>query len=113
VKRSTMFIALTMALLLVGSVWAATPKKSSNAATGMKMSGRIISSSNSELVLSSPAKGKGQQESFVINPETKTNGNLTAGSRATVRYKDENGQKVATMITAHAAHKTVSTKTTK
>jgi hypothetical protein len=113
VKKSTVFIALAMALLLVGSVWAANPKKSSNAATGMKMSGTIVSSSNSELVLSSPAKGKGQQETFVINPDTKTNGNLAAGSRATVRYKDENGQKVATMINARAAHKAASTKTTK
>jgi hypothetical protein len=111
-KKSFMFIA--MALLLTGSVWAASSKKSSNAATGMKMSGTIVSSSSSELVLSSPAKSKGQQETFTINPDTKTNGTLTAGSRATVRYKDENGQKVATMITAHAAaHKAASTKTTK
>jgi hypothetical protein len=112
-KKSTLFIALTMAMLLVGSVWAANPKKSSNATSGMKISGTIVSASSSELVLSSQAKGKNQQETFVINPETKTSGSLAAGTKATVRYKSENGQKVATMVSARSIHKTASTKTTK
>ncbi len=67
----------------------------------MKISGTIVSSSASELVLSSKVNGKTEQETFVINPQTKTRGTLTAGETATVRYKNENGQKVATMISAH------------
>jgi hypothetical protein len=110
-KRSTLFIVLSLALLITGSLYARPKTHSSNTATGMKMSGAIVSSSNSELVLSSNIKGKSQQETFLINPQTKTKGNLAAGNKAIVRYKDENGQKIATMVTAHSASTKATAKT--
>jgi outer membrane lipoprotein-sorting protein len=106
-KRNTLLIVFSLALILVGSAWAQTAKHSSNAAKDMKMSGAVVSSSSSELVLSSTIKGKKEQETFVVNPQTKTRGTLAAGDRAVVRYKNENGQKVATIITVQ---KTVAAK---
>ncbi len=111
-KRNTILIAFTLALVLVGSAFAGTSKHSSNASGAMKMSGTVVSSSSTELVLSSKVNGKTEQETFVVNPETKTSGTLSAGERAIVRYKDENGKKVATMISVHkmAASKATTSK---
>ncbi len=99
-KRNSL-IAFALVLVLVGSAFAAASKHSSNASGIMKMSGTVVSSTSSELVLSSKMKGKAEQETFVVNPQTKTRGTLSAGETVTVRYKNENGQKVATMISAH------------
>jgi hypothetical protein len=101
-KKNTLLVAFTLALLLVGSAWAATAKHGSNM-SGSKMSGKIVTVNSSELTLASKVKGKSEQETFVINPQTKTAGTLNPGERATVRYKNENGQKIATMISAHKA----------
>jgi len=99
-KRNTLLVAFTLALVLVGSAFAAAKHTGNTAAATLKMSGTIVSSSSSELVLSSKVNGKAEQDNFVVNPETKTKGTLAAGERAVVRYKNENGQKVATMISA-------------
>ena len=100
-KKSSLLVAFALVLVLVGSAFAAASKHSSNASGIMKMSGTVVSSTSSELVLSSKMKGKTEQETFAINPQTKTRGTLAAGETATVRYKNENGQTVATMISAH------------
>ncbi len=100
-KRNTLLIAFTMGLMLVGSALAATSKHSGSMNSGLRMSGTIVSSSSSQLVLSAKVKGKTEQETFVVNPETKIKGTLSSGERAMVRYKDENGQKVATWVSAH------------
>ena len=102
-KKNTLWIGLVLGLFLVSSAWATTSKQSSNISGTLRMSGKIVSSTSSELVLSSLKNGKSEQEKFIVNPQTKTKGTLTAGERAIVRYKDENGQKVATMISAHKA----------
>ena len=100
-KQRTLLVAFTMMLVLAGSAFAAASKNAGNAAGVLKMSGTIVSSGSSELVLSSQAKGKAQQQIFVVNPQTKTKGTLTAGEMAVVHYKKENGQKVATLISIH------------
>ena len=101
-KRHTLLIAFSLVLILAGSALAATSKQTGNTAGVLKMSGTIVSSSSSELVLSCQAKGNMEQEKFVVNPQTKTKGTLTSGEKAIVRYRNENGQKVATMISAQA-----------
>jgi hypothetical protein len=101
-RKNVLLVGFVAGLLLIGSAFAATAKHhGSTAANGtLKMSGKIVSNSNSELVLSSTKNGKSEQETFVVNPQTKTKGSLSSGERAIVRYKNENGQKVATMISA-------------
>ena len=109
-KKNILLVGFVLGLLVVGSAWAATTKHTGTASHSLKMSGTIVSSSNSELVLSSKANGKSEQETFVINPQTKTKGTLNTGERAIVRYKNENGQKVATMISASKPATTASSK---
>ena len=101
--KKNLLIGFVAGLLLIGSAWAAPSKNTANMSGTLKMSGKIVSSSSTELVMSSSKKGKTEQETFVVNPQTKTTGTLAAGERAIVRYKNENGQKVATMINAHKA----------
>ena len=112
-KKNILLIGLTMALLVAGSVFAASAKTSAKAAGSVQLSGTIVSADSSQLVLSCHVKGKAEQETFIMNPATKTTGSLKAGNKAVVRYKDENGQKVATMVRASSVNKTASTKTTK
>jgi hypothetical protein len=96
-KRNTLLLTFAMALVLVGSAMAATAKQSTGSHY-LRMSGTIVSSSSSQLVLSSKIKGKSEQETFAVNPQTKTIGTLAKGEHVMVRYKNENNQKVATMI---------------
>ena len=100
-KRNTLLVAFTLALLVVGSAWAATAKH--NTMSALKMSGKIVTVNDTQLTLASTVKGKSEQETFVINPQTKKPVTLNPGERATVRYKNENGQKIATTISAHKA----------
>jgi hypothetical protein len=100
-KRNSMLVAFTVVFLLVGSALAASTKHSSKATPDMRISGTVVSSSSSALVVSSKIKGKEEQETFVVNPETKTKGTLAAGERVLVHYKNDSGQKIATMISAH------------
>jgi hypothetical protein len=96
-----MLIAFAFALILASSVFAAPSTHKGKMAGDLKISGTVVSSSSSELVLTSKTKGKAEQETFAVNPETKTMGSLTTGERVIVHYKNENGQKIATMINAH------------
>ncbi len=96
--KKNLLVALTLSLVLAVSAWAAPTKKHSSHTSMMKMSGTIVNSSANELTLQAKVKGKSEQENFVINPDTKTTGTLTNGERATVSYKNENGQKVATRV---------------
>lgn len=100
-KRGSLLIVFMMAMVLAGTSLAATAKHPGSAAGGMKISGTVVSSTSSQLVLSSKVKGKAEEETFVLNPDTKTMGTLAAGERAVVRYKNEGGQKIATMIRVH------------
>ena len=97
-KRNTLLIALVLGLIMAGSVLAAGSKPAGNATESSKISGTIVSSSSSELVVSSVLKGKTERETFVVNAQTKTSGTPAAGEKVTVRYKNENGEKIATMI---------------
>ncbi len=98
-RRNSLLIMCMMALVLAGSAVAASAKHSAKMGE-LRMSGTVVSSSASELVISSKFKGKAEQETFVLNPQTKTKGTLSNGERVIVHYKSENGQKVATMINA-------------
>jgi predicted acyltransferase (DUF342 family) len=102
-KRYTLLAAFGMVLLLTGSVWAAGSKSTGNKTTILRAHGTIVSSTSSNLILSSKVKGKAEEETFMVNPETKIKGELKAGAMAEVHYKMDNGQKLATNVTVHTA----------
>lgn len=105
-KSGKAILIVLTALLLVGAtaVWAAQSKPASKApATKVATAhGTIVSYSATSLVLSHTVKGKKVETSFVLNPETKQEGTLTNGAEATVHYRMENKEKVATMVKVHA-----------
>ena len=70
-------------------------------ATRHEVTGEVESLTASHLNLACQVKGKKQEMSFVVDPETQRKGAVVAGTQATVRYRVENNQKIATFVTAH------------
>ena len=104
-KSKQAFSALAiMGLLLVGSVFAGQSKSTKPAkATTHDAAGTVVSVNATSLVISHKVKGKDEQMTFVLNPETKREGKLDVGSHATVKYRSENSENVATMVKGAAA----------
>ena len=63
-----------------------------------QVTGTISSVEGNQLVLSHMMKGKEEQSTFVINDQTKKQGECKSGEKATIHYKVENGKDVATMV---------------
>jgi hypothetical protein len=76
---------------------AAKQAKPAKAAKPGKFSGTISSVSDSSLVV---AKAGGATETFVLNAQTKKEGNLQTGGKATVQYKVDGSTKLATSVKA-------------
>jgi hypothetical protein len=72
-------------------------------ATRHEVTGKIESLTASRLILASQTKGKEQEMTFALDPETQREGSVAAGTQATVRFRVENNQKIATFVTAHDA----------
>lgn len=103
------FIILAAALLLCGEgamIAAQTPKKAdSKTSTNEKAKptiyhrmGTISSVSGSDLVLEHKYKGKEEETKFVLNSDTKKEGSLDKGEKATVYYHMDNKERVATEV---------------
>lgn len=65
--------------------------------------GTIASIDANQVVVSHKVRGKAQQDTFMLNSQTQRNGNLAAGSRVSIQYRDDNNQKIATMVREVAA----------
>ncbi len=111
-KKTLVVSIITLSLIASASLWAKAPKgqKTTAAATEKapkaKMhvaSGQIVSIDDSKLVLSHKVKGKEEQTSFAVNQETKREGDLAAGAKATVHYTSNAGENTATSVKAAAA----------
>src|SRR5881397_414658 len=75
--------------------------------------GTIASMDSGKLVLSRKRRGKAQQVTFVLNPQTRRYGSLATGARVTVQYREDNNQRIATAlreVTAKSAGKPSKTK---
>lgn len=98
-------ILLTAVLLVTAvTVWALPGKTSAKAQGNVAMShGTIVSFTATSLVLSHEVKGKKVETTFVLNPETKQEGTLAVGAKATVHYRVENKEKVATQVKVEGA----------
>ncbi|MGB2640211.1 MAG: hypothetical protein WAN32_14780, partial [Candidatus Acidiferrum sp.] len=60
--------------------------------------GTISSVSDSDLVLEHKWKGKEESTKFVLNSDTKKEGDLDKGKMATVYYHMDNKQRIATEV---------------
>lgn len=72
------------------------------AAVAHQAMGTISSVEAGKLVLTRTVKGKREQTTFMLNDQTKKDGDLKAGEKVTVRYKVEKGQDIATSVKAAA-----------
>jgi hypothetical protein len=115
-------VASVMALALIASAnigWAKASKapKTTSAATSqpkMKVaSGSVVSVDDSKLVISHKVGGKAQETTFALNQDTKKDGELAAGAKATVHYNVVNGENVATAVKAGAAKHAAKASSTK
>ena len=102
---------LALALLFGGAAHAAqatAPKKTTAAKKApavheIAASGVITSADATHLTLTRKVNGKDQPLTVVLSPETKRQGDLTPGSKVSVRYRMENNEMVATSVRAQAA----------
>ncbi len=78
-------------------------------ATVRTASGTISKVEADRLVLARKVSGKEKDTTFMLNAQTKREGELKSGERATVRYKIENGKDVATMVNASSTMAKTST----
>src|SRR5215471_2874642 len=60
--------------------------------------GTIASIDANRLVIARKVRGKEEQTSFTLDSQTERDGNLAAGTRVSVQYREENGQKVAAAV---------------
>src|SRR5882762_4807240 len=68
--------------------------------------GTIASISANQMVIARKVRGKAKQASFTLNSQTQRNGNLAAGTRVSVQYREEKGQKVAAAVREFMAKNT-------
>ena len=76
---------------------AVPPAKTSQPATHFTQ-GTIASIDANRMVIARKVRGKEEQTSFTLDSQTERNGNLAAGTRVSVQYREENGQKVAAAV---------------
>ena len=76
----------------------ASPQATNHQPASHVTQGTIASMGTNQLVLNRKGRGKGQQVTFMLNSQTQETGNLTAGSRVSVQYREENHQKVASTV---------------
>src|ERR1043166_2179829 len=60
--------------------------------------GTIASIDANNLVIKEKGRGKAGREKVTVNGQTQRNGNLAAGTRVSVQYREQNGQKIAAAV---------------
>ena len=60
--------------------------------------GTITSIDANQLVITKKVRRKAKQESFTLDSQTQRNGNLLAGTRVSVQYREQNGEKIAAAV---------------
>lgn len=60
--------------------------------------GTIASIDANAVVIMKKVRGKAEQEKFTLNSQTQRNGNLAAGTRVSIQYREQNGQKIAAAV---------------
>jgi hypothetical protein len=76
----------------------ATPQaKTSQPATHFTQ-GTITSINANQMVITKQVRGKAEQTTFAFNSQTQRSGNLAAGTRVSVQYREDNGQKIVAAV---------------
>ena len=70
-----------------------------------QVTGTVVSADATKLVISHEVKGKREEMSFTLSPDTQKSGTLEYGAHASVKYRVENGENVATWVKVTAAAK--------
>ncbi len=88
-----------------GNPPAATETKTTKTTKGAMhhATGTVTSVDNDKLVLNHKVNGKAQDETIMLNSDTKKPSDLKAGDRVSVQWRDENNQKMATSVKAMAS----------
>lgn len=60
--------------------------------------GTITSIQANQLVISRTVRGKAAPMTFALTPQTERTGNLVAGSRVSVQYRESNNQNIAAAV---------------
>jgi hypothetical protein len=104
-KRATSLVIGLVFLMSVAAFAQSSKAKEpkAKAAVTRQASGTVSSVEADKLVLSHKVKGKEEETTFILNDQTKKEGDLKAGERVTVHYKAENGSNVATMVKVAAS----------
>ena len=92
IRTVAVVAGLMLALILPGTTFAHGLAKRHVAV------GTVSSIDNSQVVINEKVKGKEKPRTFMLEPSTKTLGNVTTGSKVAIHYKKENHQMVATSI---------------
>jgi hypothetical protein len=73
------------------------PAKTTQPATHFTQ-GTIASISANQMVITKKVRGKTEQASFTLNSQTQRNGSLAVGTRVSVQYREDKGQKIAAAV---------------
>jgi uncharacterized protein DUF5666 len=60
--------------------------------------GTITSINANQMVITKQVRGKAEQTTFAFNSQTQRSGNLAAGTRVSVQYREDNGQKIVAAV---------------
>jgi hypothetical protein len=99
-------IAITAILFLLASAFAfAAPQAKTAKAATHQATGTIKSVTADSLVVTHKVGAKEQDTTFVLNADTKKEGDVKAGAKVTVHYKVEGGKDIATIVAVAPAKK--------
>ena len=91
-------VAVMAGLLLLMAVAGFAQTTTAKAPKTLEAKGTVVSVDDNSLVLEHKVQGKATKTTFVLNADTKIEGKLAAKGKATVHYKVEGGQNIATMV---------------
>src|SRR6516164_7389425 len=60
--------------------------------------GTIASINANQVIITKRVRGKAGEASFSLNSQTQRNGNLAAGTRVSVQYREEKGRNIAAAV---------------
>jgi len=93
-------VAVMAGMLLLMAVAGFAQTTTAKAPKMLEAKGTIVSMDDNSLVLDHKVKGKDTKTTFVLNADTKKEGKLEPKGKATVHYRVEGDQNIATMVMA-------------
>jgi hypothetical protein len=76
----------------------ASPQAKNSQPATLFTQGSITSIQANQMVITRTVRGKAEQVTFVLTPQTQRTGNLVAGSRVSVQYRSVDNQNIAAAV---------------